>query len=264
VRHPTTSRGFTLIELLVSIAIIAILIGLLIPALSGARTTARQTAALANQRSVAISFSQYADQYKSYPFRKKGEAPDGLPVPPDPQVMFVKWWPEGVLIGTSEHWHHAWIWPGIVSAFSAWPEKYKMWVSPGMTTELPDFSFGGGDPTRLENVVSLRYSNSFVARPALFKPGAAADNALIASTQPHEVTFPSSKVMLWDAHLAYIRKTPRIEDGQYAHATPMAFADQHAEAKDPTKATRPVGNPLKNSAPVTLHDTPDGIAGRDY
>lgn len=64
--------------------------------------------------------------------------------------------------------------------------------------------------------------------------------------QQHEVDFPSIKVVLWDAHLVYLNKTPNAINGQWAAPTPMAFADLHADLKEPTKAAAPVGNPLKH------------------
>lgn len=261
--HGKAESGFTLIELLIVIAIIGILISIMFPALGKARATARQTAGLANLRSVGTSFSQYADQYKSWPFAKKGTVPEGVGMPPNPDIMFVRWWPENSIIGTSEAWHLSYLWPGVVAPFTSWPENYRLWVSPGLSKELPDFSFLG-DFENIRNTVSLRYSNSFIANSKLFSAAAVADENLMQPVQQHEVGFPANKVVLWDAHLAYLNKTPHAINGQWAAPTPMAFADLHADLKDPTKAAAPVGNPLKHEPLMTLHDTPDGVQGRDY
>ena len=254
--------AFTLVELLVVIAIIGVLISVLFPALGKARESARQTLALSNQRNVAIGFSQYADQYRAWPFAKKGSVPEGMGIPPNPNIMMVKWWPEVTLIGTSDPFELAWLWPGVVTPFTSWPESYRLWVSPGLSKELPDFSFVG-DMEVLRNTVSLRYSNSFIGSPKLFARGGTADETLIKPVQQHEVGFPSSKVLLWDAHLAYMRNLHAV-DGHWAAPTPMAFADLHCDVKDPTQAMTPVANPLKQGPLMKLHDTPDGVQGRDY
>ncbi|MCP4451111.1 MAG: type II secretion system protein [Planctomycetes bacterium] len=54
--------AFTLIELLVVIAIIAVLMGILMPALNIARGQARGIACQSNQRTLAQSYTMYADQ----------------------------------------------------------------------------------------------------------------------------------------------------------------------------------------------------------
>ncbi|UCC97759.1 MAG: type II secretion system protein [Phycisphaerales bacterium] len=58
-------RGFTLIELLVVIAVIAVLMAILMPALRAAKELARGSNCLANQRSLVLAYTMYADDNDS-------------------------------------------------------------------------------------------------------------------------------------------------------------------------------------------------------
>lgn len=59
-----SSQAFTLIELLVVIAIIALLVSILLPALAGARSAARRTVCMSNQRQYATSAITYTADYR--------------------------------------------------------------------------------------------------------------------------------------------------------------------------------------------------------
>jgi prepilin-type N-terminal cleavage/methylation domain-containing protein len=58
-------RGFTLVELLVVIAIIAMLLGILMPALQKARSIAKSTVCLTNQRQIGLAIFLYAQGYQN-------------------------------------------------------------------------------------------------------------------------------------------------------------------------------------------------------
>ena len=57
------SKGFTLIELLVVIAVIAVLMGILMPALRAAQELTTGSACLANQRSLALAYTMYTNDW---------------------------------------------------------------------------------------------------------------------------------------------------------------------------------------------------------
>ncbi len=60
--RPSSRLAFTLIELLVVVAIIALLLAILFPALRNAREQGKQTVCLANQKTLAAAFYQYASE----------------------------------------------------------------------------------------------------------------------------------------------------------------------------------------------------------
>ncbi len=76
--HASTKRnrgGFTLVELLVVIAIISIIAAILFPVFAKARSKARQTACLSNEKQLALAFQQYVSDYDEiYP---SGTHPNG-------------------------------------------------------------------------------------------------------------------------------------------------------------------------------------------
>lgn len=270
------SRAFTLVELMVAVSVIALLIAITLPALAGARIEARKTQSTVNARTIASVFHQYADLKGHYPFVRAGERPEGMPADGPtlpPGIIAVRWWPEGVILAQGSHWGHARVWPGIVSTVAPWPEHYATWVSPGRSTELPDLeaiAVGGGSggawASSPINAVSYQYSNSFVARPAVWQSGSEqvlAEN-MLGPVRPSEVAHPANKVMLYDAELAYLRRSPKVVNGHWQAPAAMAFADGHAALHDPTEAAPGFANPLNGGDNRTLHNTPEGILGRDY
>lgn len=265
------AHGFTLIELLVVIGIIGILIGILLPALSGARGSALQTVALSNVRSVGTQFEQYAGDNKKYPHRGLGVVPDILldqgAYEPRGDELIIEWYPGGMIIATTDYFSMSWMWPAIVAPLDDWPDYWETWISPRKDQELPsfdDFDFDSG--ISQEDMISIRYSNSFVTKASYWNgEQTSADLNLLRAVRPHEVRYSSAKVMLWDNDLSYLsgKKAPDRVDGLLEAKTPMSFADGHSEVLLPSDASQGVLNPMTGET-TKLHNTKDGVEGRDY
>lgn len=263
--------AFTLIELLVSIGIIGVLIGLLLPALAGARGSALQTVALSNVRSVGTQFAQFAGEQGKYPQQKLGQLPPSLEgtgaYEPVGDELIVEWYPSGVIIATTEYFDHRWMWPAMLTPIDEWPNYWETWVSPRKDQELPKLEDIGFDSEiQIRDMISIEYSNSFIARPSMWLDETDFDEqSMLRATRPHDVKYASSKVMLWDDDLSYLsgKNRPERVDGLFDAKTPMAFADGHADALLPSDATEGAKNSY-NGATTKLHNTPDGVGGRDY
>lgn len=253
-------RGFTLIEVLVVIAIVSLLLALTLPALGSARTTARQTLSLSNVRSIGQTFSMYADTHKTYPFPGQVE---NVNVPGGGTVYSFEWFPQGSIVATTSLWQFGTLWPALVSNITPWEEAYATWISPGRDKSLPtlDSIFDDLEP---HEVVSYEYSNAFLASPRNWADNAVENPDLLGPTRPDEVTYTSQKVLLWDRHLTYQTDQPEIVEGHYDAKTPMAFADGHGEVNNPLDASKGTPNPNNQTDIRRLHNTADGVRGRDY
>jgi prepilin-type N-terminal cleavage/methylation domain-containing protein len=257
----TTVRGFSLIELLIAIGIVGLLISLALPALGKARLMARQTKGMANVRSVGMTFAQYAGEYRVYPFIEPGAPIKGahgdMPVPEG--MIGTQWLRPNTMMITSDPFEMEWMWAGPVSRFVNPVENYPIWVSPGLPQTMPE-----GDDLEAREQISLRLSNAFVAKPELFGESPKDDAKMIAPVKPEDVLTPSSKVMLFDAHVAYYGKRPAIKRSHYDAPAPMVFADGHGDLKNPTQAKEGVGNVMRGDTNIKLHSTKNGIRGQDY
>ena len=269
-RMRTTQHAFTLIELLVVIGIVGILIGILLPALSKARGSALQTVALSNVRQVGTQFETYAGNEGAYPQQGLGEVPTGIPDGAGPfgdDVVTIPWYPEGIVIATSDYFDHSWMWPAMVAPLDEWPNYWETWISPRKDQPLPELDDIGFDSDeRVQDMISIVYANGYVTRPSYWNGEQVnADLTLFKEVRPHDVRYPSGKVMLWDDDLSYYppRDQPERVDGLLDAKTPMAFGDGHADALLPGDASDPVENVFTGET-IRLHNTRDGVHGRDY
>ena len=256
--------GFTILELLVSIGIIGVLLAISLPALRNTRASANEVKSLSNARLVAADMAAFAAAFNRWPYARAGERSPAAPTPPGfpGDQAVVPTLPPGAFVSLGTHWDLDRAWAGLVATVAPWEDHFDSWISPGKQ--------GASLADRLESgfmtsgLVSYIYSHSFIASPALWSGGAVADESLIAPTKPSDVAFPSNKVLVWDGDLAYLPRPPRRVEGHWFHPTPTAFADGHAAVRTPADAAPGVANPLNNNNNTRLHNTPDGVLGRDY
>jgi len=262
--RPRHRAAFTLIELLVVVAIAALLVSILLPALAGARSTARKAQALANGRTIAQSMELYLGDHDTYPFIE----PEADPELPAGQggLIYVRWYPGNVIIGSSDVFTLRWAWPSLVSSVAPWEENFAAWVSPGADTSLPTAEEIASQEREPEEEISWRLSRSFLASPTLFQESAPDDRRALRPVRRDEVRYAAQKAMLWDTHLAYLSTRPKLVDRHWDAPTAIAYADGHADIRKPNDASAPLRlQPFGQGAPGTaLHDTVGGAGGVDF
>lgn len=72
---------------------------------------------------------------------------------------------------------------------------------------------------------------------------------------------------MWDWELPHLPRAPRRAGADLDEPTPMLFCDGHAGRKAPSQAAPPAPNPFPDAADLAgarLHNTPEGVFGRDY
>ncbi len=245
------SGAFTLIEILVSIGIIALLISITLPALGGARDRSRELGSSVNLRSIGQIFEMYSQNSKGlYP----------APVPgrfyPDPNPRFP--------LMTMSHWQASNLWANLFLEEYPWAENEQMYLAPGAKRDL------SSQQVMITTFPSFRYSASFLGQPKIWSETDFPSTEwpqLERSVRQSMVRYPSAKALMWDVEMPYIRRP--LERDRYQNLlekTPILFADQHVESRIPAEANPGVTNwaPYAAHAHSFLHNTRDGVYGRDY
>ena len=107
---------------------------------------------------------------------------DGGTVPVPPGFVAVEWLRPGEVFVNFDPFDMEWMWAGQMARFMAVENAYPTWVSPGLPTRIPTTA-----EVDAPQQISIRYSNTFIARPELFRPGAVPDLKLIAPVRPGDV-----------------------------------------------------------------------------
>ncbi|MGP1310195.1 MAG: hypothetical protein ACTS27_08365 [Phycisphaerales bacterium] len=261
-RRRIERRGISLIEILIAIGIIGLLIGILVPLLGRARGQTLEVVSLSNTREVVKTMHSHADANAGrFPFPPRNDRPDGTP-----SFGPIIWTPSGESTDDAVHHYYdggrnffllARYWPAYVRDVAPWTEHFQTWLSPGHPA-LADKSDSRPLWAREGSIsnVSYHYSTAFMVSPRLLEENAPADWSLIQPTRTSMVAYPASKVMAFDDERSYLAR------GQGDSAKwPTGFADGSASLRDRSKAMT-IRNPLFGGGPY--HDTPGGVAGRDF
>lgn len=244
--------AFTLVEALVSIAMIALLVGILVPVLGQVRNHSHEVASAVNLRSIGQIFEMYLDGSRGmYPAPVPGVAyPD-----PDPRLG-------STVMG---HWQATTFWPNLFYKQYPWNENRQMFLAPGA---VRDFESRFTAVTVIP--ASYSYSASFLGQPRIWSGEIIPDTdwqSLGRSVTQQMVRYPSGKALLWDVEMPYLRRPLERDNYQnLLEKTPVLFADQHIEDRVPAEANPGVTNwaPYASHAHPYLHNTRDGVYGRDY
>ena len=243
-------RAFTLIELLVTIGVIALLVGILVPAIGKALDRSRELASAVNLRSIGQIFEVYTGNSKGmYPAPVAGR-------------MYPTFRPDISI--TMAYWHAATEWPGLFGDTHPWWEYERLYLAPGAERQLDGPVFTLPKP-------SFDYASAFLGHPSLWAPDRDIPTDRIPqlerSVTQSMVRYPASKALMWDIEMPYLRRPlERDERNNLRERTPMLFADQHISNRVPAEATQAIPNPAPTAAKVheNIHNTPNGVHGRDY
>lgn len=246
-RRSCNQRGsaFTLVEVLVSIGVIGVLIALVVPALHAARGQAQQAVTRANLRQTHMAFSAYTAHYgETYPWRPLGGD-------------WILLHPQGRIQVRPGHFEISHYWPGMMMKILPWEEHYRSWLGGGAGYgDAPWLSAPGVSNAWRQSSFAL--SQSFLARPRLWTPGATDTSENLRPVRESDVLAPASKVLLHDVEKAHLRNDPDAD----RDVTLMVFVDGHVASHRLSEARVLTDRPWRE--PWPLNDTPNGVRGRDY
>jgi type II secretory pathway pseudopilin PulG len=228
-------------EILVTITLIAILLALVVPSVASATRAARITKSTVNARELTRAITLYADMSRGY----LPATTPGVPVPTDDEGSAVGYPPyqiddtwSGVIANTLPLWEHrdAFFSPGLSRDVWRWPSSYT-------------------------------YAVCLAGDPIAWTPGVTMLGDVAVRRRIDQVRFPSSKSMLWDRHLGWLRREPNTDtSGNILDPTAIGMVDTSVRVRRSTEASAPVSSALHPmwARGRAMHDTRFGATGVDF
>lgn len=243
-RDSPAQRGMTIVETMVVIGLIGILFAFAFPALMRTRAAAGRTKSLVNARTIAALIHEHARAHEDrYPMVEVG---DQLPAPGSSGAWI------SFAVDPPARWQTRHFWHVVIDDVAPVAEHWPVYLSPGADEDRssPSYSF----------------SNSFVAAARLWTADYDGSEDVLRPVRLFEVAHPSQKAMIWDQQMAYLHRSVEAAEGLEHEPMPIAFADEHAEARRLIDGADAVPNPLNEDwwRASKLHNTPRGVLGRDY
>jgi len=238
---PPHRRGFTLIELIVVISILAILIAIVAPALHSARGAALRVKSISNLR-------QDVGDIFSYAAAHDGKAPRAPLIANNvglPMALFSMPWRKGGGIMLQYFCQtHAWNMVLLSSGY----KPSEAWFRPLAHYE----TYAGGDLRSLGYVLTTYVMSAvYLAGPAYWREGSLQREVSLRAVRLGETAYPSAKALLFDRASA-------------TAATPIGFADGHAESRNIAKSRPYVALRSEYNKGMPLWTTRDGVLGMDF
>tara|TARA_R110000744_G_scaffold380356_1_gene500903 strand:- start:134 stop:955 length:822 start_codon:yes stop_codon:yes gene_type:complete len=246
-------KAFTLLELLAVIAIVALLIAILFPVLSSVKQTSSELVCLTRIRNASFAVTQYTDQNRGFlPFA--GYTVNTIT---NPALESIR------VGGTNGFSHSQWV--------NIMPEYWTgdLWPQSMMCPDQPPYdpTFTGQWPNvdlltdgfRRQPLFDL--SGAFHITPQSLTQNTEYNNLIVQPQRLHNVTFPSSKTLLYEFFGFCVETSPEVRFWQSAAQTQL-FATSTV-AVDGSAFRYATRNAIEPAFGAGFDLTMNGIQGRD-
>lgn len=205
--------GFTLIETLLVVALVALLVALSVPALARVRVSAFQVASLANLRSNAAAFAEYANDWD-----------DALPQFAYPDATYTVLHTHGMTFEI-KYFFQSFTWPFVMA---------DSYLNGSLASECLLYPGMAGRDDALAPTYYY-YSPTLITTPAFWDQETRTGPDQWRCVRLGRVRFPAAKALLVEADPVAFLPTPAppLHPARRAsHRPAMAFLDGHAERFD--------------------------------